>query len=168
MNTSSKGRRSQRCMIPQALWRRCFSVSPSWRVCSIHHTRTWNFLYILQSTVMSDFKGGVLPWKLKHPCVNGCFSWMIPNLYMGRGCLNKHPFQTACLEFRFNGTYTLMYHEKKELLRWKNENFSWTTPEQTGGSKKPLRSRPISIPNFALRVSSVPLAGIQDDTSPKK
>ena len=81
--------------------------------------------------------------------------------YMGHGCLNKHPFQTACLEFRFNGTYTLMYHEKKKLLRWKNENFSWTTPEQTGGSKKPLRSRPFAIPNFALRVSSVPLAGIQ-------
>ena len=29
--------------------------------------------------------------------INGCFSWIIPNLYVGSGCLKKHPFQTGCL-----------------------------------------------------------------------
>ena len=27
-------------------------------------------------------------------------NWMIPNLYMGNGCLTKHPFKFGCLEFQ--------------------------------------------------------------------
>lgn len=28
----------------------------------------------------------------KQPCVNGCFKWMIPNIYTENGGLAKHPF----------------------------------------------------------------------------
>ena len=31
-------------------------------------------------------------WNPKQPFVNGCFSWMIPNLYIENGCFTKHPF----------------------------------------------------------------------------
>ena len=27
---------------------------------------------------------------------NGCFNWMIPNLYIGNGCFTKHPFLNGC------------------------------------------------------------------------
>ena len=26
-------------------------------------------------------------WNPKQPCINGCFTWMVPNLYIGNGCL---------------------------------------------------------------------------------
>ena len=32
--------------------------------------------------------------------INGCFNWMIPNLYIGNGCLTKHPFKTGCLGYQ--------------------------------------------------------------------
>ena len=37
----------------------------------------------------------ILPvtWKIN-------LNWMIPNLYMGNGCLTKHPFKFGCLEFQ--------------------------------------------------------------------
>ena len=31
-------------------------------------------------------------WNPKQPFINGCFNWMIPNLYIGNGCLTKQPF----------------------------------------------------------------------------
>ena len=30
----------------------------------------------------------------------GCFSWMIPNLYIKNCCFTKHPLKTGCLEFQ--------------------------------------------------------------------
>ena len=39
-------------------------------------------------------------WNSKQPVLYGCFSWMIPNPYMGNGCLTKHPQKTGCLEFQ--------------------------------------------------------------------
>ena len=30
-------------------------------------------------------------WNPKQPFINGCFNWMILNLYRGNGCLTKHP-----------------------------------------------------------------------------
>ena len=36
----------------------------------------------------------------KQPFINGCFSWMIPNLYIGNGCFTKHPFINGCLGFQ--------------------------------------------------------------------
>ena len=32
-------------------------------------------------------------WYPKHPLQNGCFSWMIPNLYLGNGCFTKLPWK---------------------------------------------------------------------------
>ena len=39
-------------------------------------------------------------WYPKHPLKNGCFSWMIPNLYLGNGCFTKHPSKNGCLGFQ--------------------------------------------------------------------
>ena len=36
-------------------------------------------------------------WNLKHLFINGCFNWMIPNLYIGNGCFTKHLFINGCL-----------------------------------------------------------------------
>ena len=34
----------------------------------------------------------LIPWYLKHPFINGCFNWMIPNHYMKNCCFTKQPF----------------------------------------------------------------------------
>ena len=34
------------------------------------------------------------------PLINGCFNWMIPNLYIENGCFTKHPFINGCLGFQ--------------------------------------------------------------------
>ena len=34
------------------------------------------------------------------PFINGCFNWMIPNLYIENGCFTKHPFINGCLGFQ--------------------------------------------------------------------
>ena len=36
-------------------------------------------------------------WNPKQPFINGCFNWMIPNLYIGNGCFTKHLFINGCL-----------------------------------------------------------------------
>ena len=36
----------------------------------------------------------------KQPFRNGCFNWMIPNLYVENGCFTKHPFINGCLGFQ--------------------------------------------------------------------
>ena len=41
-------------------------------------------------------------WNLKRLFINGCFSWMIPNLYIKNGGFTKHPFKTGCLGFQVN------------------------------------------------------------------
>ena len=33
------------------------------------------------------------------PFINGCFNWMIPNLYIENGCFTKHPFINGCSGF---------------------------------------------------------------------
>ena len=35
-------------------------------------------------------------WNPKQPFINGCFNWMIPNLYLGNGCFTKHPLRNGC------------------------------------------------------------------------
>ena len=49
---------------------------------------------------MKLFMKQILTWNSKQPVFNGCFNWMIQNLYMGNGCLTKHPLKTGCLEFQ--------------------------------------------------------------------
>ena len=39
-------------------------------------------------------------WNSKQPVLCCCFSWMIPNLYIGNCCLTKHPFKHGCSEFQ--------------------------------------------------------------------
>ena len=39
-------------------------------------------------------------WNPKQPFINGCFNWMIPNLYIGKGCFTKHLFKNGCLGFQ--------------------------------------------------------------------
>ncbi len=39
-------------------------------------------------------------WNSKQPVFYGCFNWMIQHLYMGNGCLTKHPLKTGCLGFQ--------------------------------------------------------------------
>ena len=34
------------------------------------------------------------------PFINGCFNWMISNLYIGNGCFTKHLFINGCLGFQ--------------------------------------------------------------------
>ena len=41
-----------------------------------------------------------LTWNLKHLFINGCFNWMVPDLYLGNGCFTKHPFKTGCLGYQ--------------------------------------------------------------------
>ena len=42
----------------------------------------------------------IITWNPKQPLINGCFNWMIPNLYIENGCFTKHPFINGCLGFR--------------------------------------------------------------------
>jgi len=39
-------------------------------------------------------------WYPKHQFFNGCFNWMIPNLYIENGCFTKYPFINGCLGFQ--------------------------------------------------------------------
>ena len=39
-------------------------------------------------------------WNPKQPFINGCFNWMIPNLYIENRCFTKHPFINGCLRFQ--------------------------------------------------------------------
>ena len=41
-------------------------------------------------------------WNPKQPFINGCFNWMISNLYIGNGCFTKHLFINGCLGFQEN------------------------------------------------------------------
>ena len=34
-------------------------------------------------------------WYPKHQFLNGCFNWMIPNLYIKNGCFTKHPLKNG-------------------------------------------------------------------------
>ena len=42
----------------------------------------------------------VKTWNPKQPFINGCFNWVIPNLYIENGCFTKHPFINGCLGFQ--------------------------------------------------------------------
>ena len=42
----------------------------------------------------------ITTWNPKQPFINGCFNWMIPNLYIENGCFTKHPFINGCLGFQ--------------------------------------------------------------------
>ena len=62
--------------------------------------------------IISHDKGS---WNLKHPFINGCFNWMIQNLYIGNGCFTKHPFKTGCLGFQVLINQTLELYKLHSL-----------------------------------------------------
>ena len=46
-------------------------------------------------------KYSIHAWNPKQRFINGCFNWMIPNLYIGNCCFTKHPFLIySCLGFQ--------------------------------------------------------------------
>ena len=67
-----------------------------------HGNTTRNFLLVRVYVYIN-----IYTWNLKHLFVNGCFNWMIPNLYLGNGCFTKHPFKTGCLGYIY--VHTNMY-----------------------------------------------------------
>ena len=61
---------------------------------SSHMNSWWNlesFGSIMSSAFTQRFKTPTTAWNPKQPFINGCFNWMIPNLYIGNGCFTKHP-----------------------------------------------------------------------------
>ena len=70
--------------------------------------KPWEFLPSVPQTAVIN---GCFNWMIpnlyvengcftKHPCTNGCFNWMIPNLHVENGCFTKHPFINGCLGFQ--------------------------------------------------------------------
>ncbi len=55
-------------------------------------------------TTNPNWKGEIVQichtWNPKQPFINGCFNWMIPNLYIGNGCFTKPSFFNICLGFQ--------------------------------------------------------------------
>ena len=57
-------------------------------------------------------------WYPKQPFINGCFNWMIPNLYVENGCFTKHPFINGCLGFQEYLVWVL--HILEAWKRWRS------------------------------------------------
>ncbi len=52
----------------------------------------------------------ICTWNSKQPFINGCFNWMIPNLYIGNCCFTKHPFIIYNWLFGVPGMYISYIH----------------------------------------------------------
>ena len=59
------------------------------------------------------WKDWIRTWNPKQPFIHGCFSWMIPNLYIENGCFTKHPFINGCLGFQGN---KMWFQKSRELI----------------------------------------------------
>ena len=59
-----------------------------------------------EGTIRPEAVYRFLPWKPKQPETNGCSNMAIEILYIGNGCLGKHPFVSGCLVSQ--GLYTLL------------------------------------------------------------
>ena len=66
----------------------------------------------------------IYAWNPKQPFTNGCFNWMIPNLYIENGCFTKHPFINGCLGFQ---VYIEFYLHDIQIqnCRKKEDDWSW-------------------------------------------
>ena len=56
-----------------------------------------SYVFLLKNVDLVLFS---IAWNPKQPFINGCFNWMIPNLYIEYGCFTKHPFINGCLGFQ--------------------------------------------------------------------
>ena len=63
------------------------------------------------------------------PFINGCFNWMIPNLYMQNGCFTKHLFINGCLGFQ------VVMHCCNPFMSWSQKH-----PNRTALNIAPWRS----------------------------
>ena len=70
----------------------CFLAADIW-LCRVRRWRSW-----IKSGCTVEIM--IYTSNLKHLFTNGCFNWMIPNLYMENGCLTTHPLKIGCLEFQ--------------------------------------------------------------------
>ena len=85
-------------------------------------------------------------WSPKQPVINGCFNWMVPNLYIGNGCFTKHLFINGCLEFQ-------VFHQP---------GFPGTKKAtETGGRKKKLKTRDFVASEFNLVESCVNVEALE-------
>ena len=84
-------------------------------------------------------------WNPKQPFINGCFNWMIANLYIGNGCFTKHPFLTmvvwgsrkfafalSCLPSTKISTWSGICPRRMRLFLRKGPRF-WPGPQWIGG-----------------------------------
>ena len=55
-------------------------------------------------------------WYPKHPFFSGCFSWMIPFLYLKTGCFTKHPLKNGCLGFQDDSYWNEVYIQRRKGL----------------------------------------------------
>ena len=77
-------------------------------------------MYSSNLCIMYLYELEICAWNLKHPFVSACFNWMIPNLYMGNGCLvTKHPFKKKRL-FGVPGVYTYCISDVSQILTFGN------------------------------------------------
>ena len=60
----------------------------------------WNDTHFLNFHGGRKYSGCTDTWNPKQPFINGCFSWMIPNLYIENCCFTKHLFINGCLGFQ--------------------------------------------------------------------
>ena len=63
-------------------------------------TKFASLFFFVQPLLVRPWKlGTIATWNPKQPFINGCFNWMIPNLYIGNGCFTKH--QTSIYKWLF-------------------------------------------------------------------
>ena len=75
-------------------------------------------------------------WNLKHPFINSCFNWMIPNLYIENCCFIKHSLKK--LLFRVPGT--LKENNAYLLTQDHSNHFAKTTSEPPHPHKETLQN----------------------------
>ena len=79
-------------------------------------------------------------WNPKQPFINGCFNWMIPNLYIENGCFTNHAFINGCLGFQVYTSPTTLGSSENHWTFLKSDStlvggtFRWV-----GGSRRSWR-----------------------------
>ena len=61
-------------------------------------------------------KNVYIPGTLNNHVFNGCFSWMIPNLYMKKWLVYQTSIKHGCLEFQVHVKH--MLHDAMVSLTW--------------------------------------------------
>ena len=70
--------------------------------------------------IKSIFSNSINTWNPKHPLWNGCFSWMIPNLYLGNGW--NSPLKNGCLRFQVCIHYRVLKPARHSMhVSWWNQ-----------------------------------------------